>query len=339
MRTARTLSVALEVPTDDELADPLEDRVRYNLDNVLEVLDVAGRWDPDFVCFPEQMLHRRVSTDVRTDLAQPVPGPATDAVGERAAALDSYVLLPMTEAGDDGRFYNALVLIGPDGTVRGTYRKLRPTVGEMEYGLSPGTEATVWETEFGRVGAAICFDLMYPEIGVELARKRADVLFFASHLRGEERIRHWARDYGYHVVKSFPSAAEIARPTGDVVARNVGLWEGQEPLTELDAGGEARFAFAELNTDWKTFTRIPGNRRAVEEIQERHPDVIYHDSRGDETFALESRSAEVTVEELEEEYDMVTYRDYLDWTGRACLDEVPDSRLGLEEFPDVESRP
>ena len=339
MRTARVLSVALEVPTDDELPEPPADRIRYNLDNVLESLDTGAQWDPDFVCFPEQMLHRRTSGQDRIDAAQPVPGPATDAVAERAATLDSYVLLPLTEAGDDERYYNSVALIGPDGDVRGSYRKLRPTIGEMDYGLSPGTEATVWETEFGRIGAAICFDLMYPEVGIGLARNGADVVFFASHLRGNQRIRHWARDYGYHVVKAFPTMAEMVRPTGDVIARNRGLWEGQEPLTPLDAGGEARFAFTELNTDWATFTRIPSNRRAVEVIHERYPDVTYHDSDGDETFALESRSPDVTVDDVIEELGMVTYRDYLDLTGRACLDETSDSRVGLEEYPDGEWQP
>lgn len=338
MRTARVLSVALEVPTDDELDDPPENRVEYNLNNVLECLDEAARWNPDFVSFPEQMLHRRTLGAERIDAAGTIPGPATDAVAAKAGELESYVLLPMTERADDG-CYNAVALVSPDGSVRGTYRKLRPTVGEMRYGLRPGREATVWETAFGRVGAAVCFDLMYPEVGIEFARNRVDVLFFCSHLRGEERLRHWGRDYGYHIVKAFPSAAEVVRPTGDVAARNVGLWEGQEPLTTLENGGTARFAFAELNTDWKTFTRIPTNRRAVEEIQARYPDVIYHDSRGNETFALESRSDDVTVSDLESEFDMVTYRDYLDWTGRACLDETPDARLGAEEFPDVEWEP
>jgi beta-ureidopropionase len=242
----------------------------------------------------------------------------------------------MTEAGDDGRYYNSVVLIDPNGTVRGTYRKLRPTVGEMNYGLSPGVEATVWETEYGRVGVAICFDLMFPEVGIGLARNEAELVFFASHLRGNQRIRHWARDYGYHFVKAFPSMAEMVRPTGDVVARNRGLWNGQEPLSELDAGGEVRFAFAELNTDWATFTRIPSNRRAIEEIQVRYPDVIYHDSDGDETFALESRSVDVTVEELIDEFSMITYREYLDWTGQTCLEKNSGSRVGLENFPDVE---
>lgn len=337
MQSTRALSVALEVPTDDQLEQPLgaSERVEYNLENVLECLDLAARWDPDFVVFPEQMLHRRTGRDERIEVAQPVPGSATEAVGEKARELDSYVWLPLTERDGDDR-YNALALIDPDGEVRGSYRKVRPTAGEIDDGLQPGTEVPGWDTPFGRVGGAICYDLMYPEVGIELARREADLLFFSSHLQGRKRIQHWARDYGFHVVKSHPKVAEVAVQTDGIVARNQRNWSGQEPLEDLAAGGHARFGYAELNTDMRTYTRGPGNRRAIEEITAAYPDVVYHDSGFDETFVLESRSETVTVDELEDEYDLVTYRDAVDRTGRACLEADPDSRLGAESFPEPE---
>ena len=331
MQSARVVSVALEVPRSSEL-DSDTDRIQYNLDNVCEALEVASQWNPDFVCFPELMLHRWWSREDDPDGEQPVPGPATDRVGELAAELDSYVWLPLAEV-DGERKYNSVALIEPSGEVRGQYRKRRPTVGEIESGREPGQEIPVWETPFGRVGAMICFDLMYPEIAVEYARKRADIVFFPSYLQGRERMKARARENGFYVVKANPSIAEIATPTGDVTARNQGSWEGQEPLEELEYGGEARFAFNELNTDMLTFTRTPRNRQAVEEIQKSHPDIVYHDSGYDETFVLESRSDDVTVEELESEYDMVTYRDWLDYTANAGLENSDAPDVGLEAYP------
>lgn len=330
MRTTSVLSISLEVPNDGP--DDPADRLENNLANVRESLELAESFDPDVVCFPEQMLHRWVPKgEDRLSQAEPVPGPATDAIGERAEALDAYVWLPMTER-DGDEYYNAAALVGPDGDTRGSYRKLRPTAGEIDSGLSPGEDVPIWDTEHGRFGAIICFDLMYPEIGVELARRRADVVFFPSHLQGDRRLGHWARDYGFHVVKSHPTTSVVTTPTGNQIARNEGVWNGQEPLEELDAGGVARFAFAEVNTDWGTFTRIPSNRRAVEEIQRRYPGVVYHDASRDETFALESRSDDVTVRELESEFDLVTYRDYLDRTGAACLDASEGARIGAEDY-------
>lgn len=309
-----------------------------NLDNGLETLDLAAAFDPDVVCFPEQLLHRWVPKgDDRLEQAQPVPGPATDAVGRVARNLDAYVWLPMTEW-DGTDYYNAVVLVGRDGDVVGTYRKLRPTAGEISSGLSPGERVPVWETEFGRFGAVICFDLMYPELGVELSRKRTDVTFFPSHLQGEQRIAHWARDYGFHIVKSTPKLASMTDPTGAEFARNQAVWEGHEPVEELEAGGEVRFAFAEVNTDWRTFTRIRSNRKAVEEIQREYPGVVYHDASTNSTFALESRSPDVTVDDVEAEFDLVSYRDYLDRTGRDCVEANYGARTGIEDYESTGDR-
>lgn len=318
MRQSRIVSVSLEVPRTEDLP-PDADRFEYNLDNVCEALDRAGRWDPDFVCFPEAMLRRWGTTDRKDEHAQSVPGPATDRVGELASAHETYVWLPMAERDDDRR-YNALALIDPDGEVLGTYRKLRPTVGELEGGTSPGASLPTWETPFGRVAGVICFDLKYPEIGVELARQDVDLLFFSTHLQGRALMTHWAREYGCHIVKAHQSTAAIVRPTGETVARNAGEWSGQEPLEQLDAGGEARYAFAEVNADWDVFGRTPKNRRAVEALQADGRAVVYHDFSDDETFALESRDHDTTVADIAAEYDLERYRDWLDRTARAAVD-------------------
>lgn len=87
-----------------------------------------------------------------------------------------------------------------------------------------------------------------------------------------------------------------------------------------------------MNTDWTTFTRTPHNRQAVEEIQRNYPSVVYHDTSMNSTFALESRSPDVTVADIEAEFDLVTFRDYLDRTGRACVEANDEARTGIEEY-------
>ena len=332
MRSPRVVSVALEVPQDTDFANE-HARVRNNLDNICEALEAAGRWNPDFVCFPELMLHRWITRQERSTLAASVPGPATDRVGELADHLNTCVWLPLHEATTDTE-YNAVVLIDSNGDVRGTYRKLRPTTGEMSRGIEPGNGVKTWDTEFGRVGAIICFDLKYPEIGVELARQGADLVFFPSHLHGRKRCRFWASEYGYHIIKSHPSTAEFVTPAGNIATRNEGLWTGQEPLDDLDAGGEARYAYTDLNPDWEVFGRTPTNRQAVESIQATDCDIIYHDAGHDEIFALESRSPDVTVQDLVDEHGMETYRAWLDRVGRVSITRTESAHIGLEEYPD-----
>lgn len=95
------------------------------------------------------MLRRWGAIDRKDEYAESVPGPATDRVGELAAAHETYVWLPMAERDGDRR-YNALALIDPDGEVPGSYRKLRPTVAELEGGTSPGASLPTWKMIFPR---------------------------------------------------------------------------------------------------------------------------------------------------------------------------------------------
>ena len=318
MQSPRVVSVSLEVPHSAELP-PNADRVEYNLDNICESLDRAAQWNPDFVLYPEFMLHRWCTTDEMDATAQSVPGPATNRVSALAAEIETYVWLPLQER-DSKHRYNAIVLIDPNGDLVGCYRKLRPTAGEIDSGTSPGIDLPTWETPFGRVGGLICFDLKYPELAVDLARQGANLLFFASHLQGRTRMAHWAREYGLHIVKAHQSTAEIVTPTGESFAHNTGRWPGQDPLHELDAGGEARFAFAEINPDWEVFGRTPENRAAVKEIQSDGRDVVYHDFSDDETFALECREDSIPLTEITAEYGLERYRDWLDRNVRAALE-------------------
>lgn len=170
-RPTRVLNVALHNPTDAETPDA-DGRIRRGLDDTLRLLHRAERYDPDFVVFPEDALtHAARQHGSFEDAAQPIPGPATDA-GEKAAVLDSYVAPPMYER-DASRYYNAAALIDPDGDVVGTYRYLASTVGEMDGGLTPGSEVPVRDAPYGRTGALICRNAGYPRIGEALGRKGA----------------------------------------------------------------------------------------------------------------------------------------------------------------------
>lgn len=138
-------------------------------ESVLAALELVERYNPDFVCFPEIVLQERGGQSLdtareivvsRMELAESIPGPSTDTVGDLAAHIGCYVLLPTIER-DGDRHYNSVVFVDPDGGVMGVYQKLRPPQTELDPSIVPGKDITVWETEHGRVGASVCFDLMY----------------------------------------------------------------------------------------------------------------------------------------------------------------------------------
>jgi predicted amidohydrolase len=76
---------------------------------------------------------------------------------------------------DAGRYYNSAPVIDKDGRHLGSYRKVQLTDGECEW-LTRGSELPVFETEYGRLGVFICWDVMFPEVTQTLACQGADLL-------------------------------------------------------------------------------------------------------------------------------------------------------------------
>jgi hypothetical protein len=297
MREARVLLIAQNDPVE------VEDRVETNLSNSLRLLDEAKAYDPDFVCFPEFVLQLRFGRTGLTceEVAQPVPGPAIDAVAEKAAELDSYVLFPLIERdGDD--IYNSVAFIDPDGEVAGTAHKLVPTIREMETGTSPGEEVVVWDTEFGRVGSLVCWDSRYPELGVRLAQRGADLVFFPTTGSAHLPFRNWATYYGFHVGYCDKNDTKVFTPTGDVVAHNDHSFGN--PSIDLGDGGEAHLSFSIINTDVGVYGDTQNMDVMEEVLAEYAGSLVFHEANREGLAVLESVDESVTMAEVEAEFGL-----------------------------------
>lgn len=298
MRQVNVLGAALHQP------ETAADRLTTNLDNTLEVLDLAVEYDPDVVFFPEINLHHRYQSaglDLKT-VAQPVPGPATDVIGDRAASLDAYVLSPMLER-DGDRIYNAAVLLGPDGAVQGTYRKIAPTINELQEGRRPGTALPTWDTEFGRISSLICWDSRFSELGIQLAQRNVDLLLFPTHDSGGSRdeFQVWSKRYGMHIAAASTERAQVFTPTG--ILGEVSSVPGN-PVTELSNGGRVRFSFARLNTDFGIYGRYQ-TREVIDDIQSTYRGrIAFHELDHAGVIMIESLAESPTIEDLEAEYPL-----------------------------------
>ena len=91
-----------------------------------------------------------------------VPGPATEAIGAAARRHHLFLVVGVIER-DGGTLYCTALFFGPDGTLRGTHRKLMPTALErLVWGHGDGSTLTVLETEIGRMGAVLCWENYMP---------------------------------------------------------------------------------------------------------------------------------------------------------------------------------
>gem|GEM_PF-288773 len=148
--------------------------VEENREHFRPLIAEAAKQGADLIVLPELLTCKGVSHDY-VSLGEPVPGPTTDFFGKLAKTHDTYLVVGLPEKSGD-LVYNTAVLMGPDGSLVGKYRKVTLPQEEVARGISPGHEYPVFETRFGKVGLMICYDVFYPEVARELAMNGAEVI-------------------------------------------------------------------------------------------------------------------------------------------------------------------
>src|SRR2546427_141626 len=180
--------------------DPAE-----NLDKAVARVREAGRSGARVICLPElfrtQYFCQREDA-AWFDLAEPVPGPTTDALGRVAKAEQVAVIAPVFERRASGVYHNSAAVIDADGRVVGLYRKMHipddPAYYEKFY-FAPGDLGfRAFDTRVGRIGTLICWDQWYPEAARLAALRGASVLFYPTaigwHPREKEAVGAAQRD-------------------------------------------------------------------------------------------------------------------------------------------------
>jgi apolipoprotein N-acyltransferase len=102
-----------------------------------------------------------------------------DAIGDLARASGASLLLSSYDQDSEGRTYNAVFSVDPDGTVLGRYAKRRLAPGGEE-GFVAGTERDPLPTRFGPVGALVCLESTLPWMARDLVRQGAKLLLVTT---------------------------------------------------------------------------------------------------------------------------------------------------------------
>jgi predicted amidohydrolase len=183
----------------------------------VRVLEANGAKKPDIVCLPEG------ATVIGTgksyaEVAEAVPGPTTRTLGETAKRLNSYIVAGLYERVGPV-IYNTSVLIGRDGRLVGKYRKTHLPREEVEAGLTPGSDYPVFDTDFGKVGMMICWDVQFPEPARAMAEKGAELILLPIWGGSETLAKARAiENHVFLVSSSFDMKTFIVDPTGAVLA-------------------------------------------------------------------------------------------------------------------------
>jgi len=166
-------------------------RCSTNLDDNLKraiegVREAAGK-GAQIICLPElfrsQYLCQREDAAL-FDLAEPIPGPSTEALGKVAGELGVVVVASLFERRAPGLYHNTTAMLDADGSLAGIYRKMHipddPLFYEKYY-FTPGDLGfRVFETKHAKIGTLICWDQWYPEAARLTAMKGAEILFYPT---------------------------------------------------------------------------------------------------------------------------------------------------------------
>jgi predicted amidohydrolase len=184
----------------------------------LALIDAAGAQKADLVCLPETFANAGLPRSRAAEATEEPGGPAFQQIAERARANGINVVAGMRQFVDDGAI-NVGVLINRDGNLVGTYTKKHPTEGELANGVIPGAVANVFDTDIGRIGMAICFDMNWPALWADMKDQGAEIVCFLSAFEGGFPLRAYACLHRYTVVSSVQSYyARIIDRSGAVLA-------------------------------------------------------------------------------------------------------------------------
>jgi N-carbamoylputrescine amidase len=158
-----------------------------NLRRAIGFIEEAARRGAKLVCLPELFRSPyfcQREDPAQFDLAEPVPGPTTEAIGRAARELNVVVIAPVFERRAPGLYHNSAAVIDATGELAGLYRKMHipddPAYYEKFY-FTPGDLGFhAFATRAGCIAALICWDQWYPESARLAALEGASVLFYPT---------------------------------------------------------------------------------------------------------------------------------------------------------------
>ncbi len=214
-----------------------------NIEKIEKSAEEAKELGAQLLIFPELFL---TGYNIRNDLfrlAEAIDGEFVERLLKVAEKEDMHIIFGMPER-EGEKIFNSAVLLSPDGG-RFTYRKLMfPNFGPFEEGLyfTPGNELPVFDTELGKIGIEICYDLFYPEITKTYAGKGAEIIVNISGspsisralfekvllARAIENTSYvlYSNNIGTQIGLVFWGGSRIVSPRGEIIAAGDAYEEG-----------------------------------------------------------------------------------------------------------------
>ncbi len=245
-----------------------------NLTRIGEIIDhICAAQKIDLIVFPELATTGYECGVKFTELAEQVPGYTIETLGERAQRYAVNLALGMViKHKVESVVYDGAVIINPEGEVAGQYIKVHSKPEERPI-FRGGYKFPVFETNFGKVGVLIGWDLAFPEAARSLALDGAELIVAPANWENQF-IEEWktylrarafensifiagANRIGDEYTYSFGGESAVIGPRGETLA-NVGRDENDRP--------KEAYSIAKLDLDL-----VKKYREELQTMQSRQP--------------------------------------------------------------------
>ncbi|MZR32328.1 carbon-nitrogen hydrolase family protein [Sneathiella litorea] len=187
--------------------------VTANLQKIDHFAQTASEQNVNLVIFPECATTGYFISDNLADLAEPVDGPTDQKLAEIAAGAGIHLAVG-TVVADKGKYYNAQVIFSPTGKRLATYYKAHLFSTErLSYEL--GNMPTIVDTDLGRIGMTICYDMIFPDYFRTLVNRGAEIIINSTNWISDAYQRE---TWGWSGVTTQGMAATRALENGVIVA-------------------------------------------------------------------------------------------------------------------------
>lgn len=267
------------------------DSKEANIDKALSMLDTAAQMGANIAVLPEMFNCPYENSKFSIYAENEKDSPTLKSISAAAREKGIYVVAGSIPEIDNGSIYNTCFVFDRKGNTIGKHRKVHlfdiDIEGEICFResdiLSAGEEITVIDTEFCRIGIAICFDIRFPELMRLMSLKGAEVIIIPGAFNMVTGPAHWeslirirAVDNQVYVAAASPARnmeasyiaygnSMIVEPWGNILGR---AGEGEEIIvTEID--------LARVEKVRKELPLLNNRRLDVYELTEKNNPAAY----------------------------------------------------------------
>jgi len=269
------------------------------VDEILNLLKDVESFQPDFVCLPEVFPFAMTQKKYRMNEMIEISEKVIDLFSGFSRRNKCYTVCPVYIT-NEGKNYNSAVFIDRQGGKIGLYNKIHPTIEEIDGGVYPGDiQQQPVQTEFGPVGAQICFDINWDDGWTMLQKQGTKIVFWPSAFAGGKMVNTKAWEHKYIVASSSnQNDSKLCDITGETIAQT-GIWN--------------KYLYCGRVNMEKAFIHLWPYVERFREIQNKYGRKVSISIYHEEQWAIiESKSPDISVKDILKEFEILTHEEHID---------------------------